>query len=325
MNRTSLSLLLIAVAVGSVFGDDGLASGKVLFRVVDDTGKPVAKALVDTSSLSDARGYEGLTDTNGYFRCHMRRIYPPISGGFFKEGYYRTRGVVWRGPFGVAPTNTLTVVLKRIVEPVPMVRRDVRVVFPVLGEPVGFDFEVGDWVEPHGAGRVVDVWVTGWKQPADPGDIDFRATMVASNALDGFIAFPLVRRDHLDMVRSEFQPPQTAPSAGYTNSVAAYVRFRTRPPLEASHLEGRDHLFRFRTTTNRTGAVESAHVGWCDRSVELTGYKHLDRETGRLRIPKSSAREDDPDHLWMNMGYYWNPDPHSRSLEPKDIADRQGR
>ena len=34
---------------------------------------------------------------------------------------------------------------------------------------------------------------------------------------------------------------------------------------------------------------------------------------------------EDGKRIWMRIRYYWNPDPQSRSLEPKEIADRQGR
>ena len=27
----------------------------------------------------------------------------------------------------------------------------------------------------------------------------------------------------------------------------------------------------------------------------------------------------------FSFSYYWNPDPHSRSLEPKEIADQQAK
>jgi hypothetical protein len=276
--------------------------------VVDDQGQPVTNAHVVAYSLSNHKG-EGKTNEQGEFAYFARSIYPPLSGKFRKEGHYGSRGVVWRGPFGEAPAETLSVVLKRILDPVPMERRDVQLFFPVLDKPIGFDFEMGDWVAPHGAGRASDVFITGTLERGEPPDKACGATLVVSNALDGFVAFPLVRSDHLDWLRSEFQPPQRAPDGGYTNSVSVYTRVvkeSTGMSYQASYLESREYLFRMRSVTNHLGELVQTHVGWFDRSLKV-GF--AEKEPG----------------VGMSFSYYYNPDPHSRSLEPKEIADRQGR
>lgn len=320
---TALWILLLAVF--RLTADEiGLKDARVTFRVVDDVGNPVDGVHINASDLWSAKGYQGLTDTNGSFTCYWRKIYSPIGGVFSKKGYYITQGNVWSWTqWGEVPTNTLTVTLKRIINPVPMVKREVRLLFPILEEPVGFDFEKGDWVEPHGAGETADVCISGQKVSGYPDNLDFRASMVTSNDLNGFIAFPMRRRVNGDIVRSLFQPPQIASDAGYTNVLTAYRRYRRGKPLESNAILDNDYLFRLRCMTNIAGEITSAHVGWFYKSIELTGFKAYERETGRLRSARDDLEEVRRSRMWITFAYYYNPDPLSRSLEPREITDRQ--
>ena len=303
-----MAALLISLPL--LADDYGMAKGTVRFRVIDDQGDPVAGAYAIIFDEWTAKGYKGLTDSNGYFSCRMRKIYPPIGGQFTKPGYYKTQGEVWMGPFGVLPTNTLNVTLKRIVNPVPMVKREVRLLFPVLGEPVGFDCEVGDWVAPHGAGVRADIWITGEMEWRTHDDFVLRSTLVTSNRWDGFIAFPVIRMDGQDIVRSHFQPPQQASTeAPYLTSIQAF-RLSVGRGWEDSYDKNVDHYFRLRSKKDDQGKIVSAHVGWFDKGIRMT-YNSDNRVV------------NEGNHLRISFAYYYNPDPTSRSLEPKEIADRQ--
>ena len=129
---------------------DNRATGRVTCRVIDETGAPVPGASVFISDETSVKGYRGLTDDDGLYSCRMRKIYPPIGGSVRKKGYYKTQGEFWNGGFGIVPAETLEITLKRIIDPVPMEKREVRLLFPELEKPIGFDFEVGDWIAPLG-------------------------------------------------------------------------------------------------------------------------------------------------------------------------------
>jgi hypothetical protein len=55
--------------------------------------------------------------------------------------------------------------------------------------------------------------------------------------------------------------------------------------------------------------VERAYVGWIDNGIRMT-YQE-------------DRRSDEDRRLRVTFAYYYNPDSLSRSLEPREIADRQ--
>lgn len=305
-----LSILLVTVA--RLTADEiGLKDARVAFRVVDDIGNPVNGVHVNAGDLWSAKGYQGLTDTNGSFTCYWRKIYAPIGGVFSKKGYYTTQGNVWSWTqWGEVPTNTLTATIKRIINPVPMVKRQVRLLFPVLGEPLGFDLEKGDWVEPHGIGRMSDILITGTLEWRTSDDFALGAALATTNSHDGFVGFGVTRMDSRNLVRSALPAPQqTSDHADYTNRVDVYRIAIPKAAREDSYDKNIDYYFRFRTNVDNQGKRESAYVGWLDNGIRLT-YQE-DRKSG------------DDRRLRITFAYYYNPDPLSRSLEPREIADRQ--
>lgn len=300
----------LLISLPTLADDYGLAKGMVRFRVIDDQGDPVAGANALVFDVWTTKGYKGLTDTNGYFSCNMRKIYPPIGGQFTKPGYYKTQGEVWMGDFGVLPTNTLTVTLKRIVNPVPMVKREVNLLFPVLEEPVGFDFEKGDWIDPYGTGTRPDAWITGVIEWRTRDDFVLKATLVTSNKYDGFVGFDVSRVDSNDHIRSDLPAPQQASEdANYVNSIQAYRTAVPRKGRDDSYDKNVDYYFRFRTHLNDQGTVDQANVGWIDNGIRMTF--------------KENRKTDEKKRLRITFAYYYNPDLTSRSLEPKEIADKQ--
>ncbi len=291
--------------------DYGLASGRVQVRVVDDQGQPVEGATVFVSSTS-WNAYEGLTDENGVYSCTMKNIYPPIGGSVRKQGYYKTQGDFWTGDFGVLPTERLEITLKRIINPVPLEKREVRLLFPVLGEPVGFDFAAGDWVDPYGKGKLADVFITGTFERDDKqSTFSYVAMLSAVSRHDGFVPFQVVRRSGDMPARSALQAPQLAQESGYKRKISAHLkRLGGRRGWDDSYYSGVDYYFRVRTVMDQNQEVESANVGWFFRGIRMTRNDKFD--------PANPATR-----LRITMCYYWNPDPTSRSLEPKEIADMQ--
>ena len=197
---------------------------------------------------------------------------------------------------------TVTHVLKRIVNPVPMHVRYVgfnwEEKIPVMEEPVGFDLVKSDWVKPHGEGEVPDFvfWLKVERFP-DPPDWDVkkqghfqryrtRFRVSFSNEGDGIQPFCVKLR-----TGSELISPSQAPLTGYTNE---YVRFSER--LSPSHSiqekwqEEQNYLFRVRSE-RRDGEVVRACYG------KIYGNIDYSLEGG------------------VQFLYYLNPDPTSRSLE----------
>jgi hypothetical protein len=51
----------------------------------------------------------------------------------------------------------LPLVMRKIKQPVPLYAKKLSAIVPTYDKPVGFDFEAGDWVAPHGKGKSTDM------------------------------------------------------------------------------------------------------------------------------------------------------------------------
>jgi hypothetical protein len=51
----------------------------------------------------------------------------------------------------------LPLVMRQIKQPVPLYAKKFSAIVPTYDKPVGFDFETGDWVAPHGTGKSPDM------------------------------------------------------------------------------------------------------------------------------------------------------------------------
>jgi len=299
MKKTLAGVALVLVcgvhALAADFGE--IPRTRLTLRVVDDEFKPVEEASVIMDCYDRPVEVRGSTDTNGQFGLvdHIRGV---LSAHVTKPGYYLTSGELWDGPSSTErapPTNQYTVVLKRILNPVPMVVRDIAAIMPSLGKPCAFDFLAGDWVAPHGTGVVADCTMVGWKDVKGSRNWDWKCQLLFRDN-SGVAHHRAPGRSSLT-IRSDHVPPQEAPAEGYDRSLALEESFHTGVSRYESAGPNDHWIFRVRPVTNLEGRVVSAHVGWIEGAIRLEGRTS---ET-----------------LWLGFRYHLNPDPHSRSLEPK--------
>ncbi len=314
--KTAMLLSILFAFVPMVGGCQTFTNpplSQLAVRVIDETGAPVSNAYVSAWTYWTYGGkIRGLTNTNGLF-YYKDRVYREIGYKVMKEGYYDSMGEAWwpKTLYQVPETN-LVVELKRILEPVTMKYHQVNKQLPRLDKPVPFDLDVGDWVSPDGKGKIADVWICGTNRWASRFDFDWRATLMVSNEWDGFftVAVPPRTGHHL---KSVLRPPQQAPKTGYLAELDFYTASRKMESGTRnveSQRDDRIYIFRLRSITNGTGEVVSANVGWFEGTTTGVGG-------GPVWGP--------PGSVWFACEYYFNPDPHSRSLEPKELADRQAR
>jgi len=276
----------------------------IVVRVVDENGQPVPGAYFYGYGYWKRSQQEGLTDTNGMFR-YKDQVRSEVGGRITKDKYYKSSGGFWSNSWNGPPLpSTNTVVLKRIVDPVPMAYRDVKAVFPRLDEPVGFDLAAGDWVAPDGKGDTADMLLTATKRFVSWEDFLFSVQITFPGEHDGIHPF-VARNPSSPKMASDLMPPQRAPDTGYSRSMTAWVGQKPGERVAYSLTEDRNHVFQTRTRKNEQGEIVAANVGWTDGDIG------------------ASPTEDTNGMLFIR--YYFNPDPHSRSLEPKSIADQQGK
>lgn len=302
-----ISILAIAIAMSTwaVCAKDEFVQSTVAICVLDQTGAPITNANVSVNSYTLSRMLDGTTDTNGVF-LYTDRIGGEITCRVYKNGYYPTHGNIWSGPHTWTnhPTSEFFIVLKKIITPAPMNFNRIRMYVPRLDEPVAFDLEIGDWVEPDGKGKVKDLVLIASRRMASRFDHDVKVLVRFSRTADGIQDFT-ARRPYDTSVASDLVPPQEAPISGYTNECALWQHAIPGHPFEQSWQKDRNHIFRIRSKTDAAGKIVAANYGWTE---------------GDFQVDPGSRKT-----VYIEFNYYYNPDSTSRSLEPRDIADRAAK
>lgn len=248
------------------------AQAKECLRVVDQDGMPVFGAKID-GGIQTGDGYNdytpirGATDTNGEFvvqgKCTNR-----IRCGITLDGYYASEFVLpnyasrhtfrdgkWH-PYG----SQHTVVLKKIIDPQPMIFHDERTSFkvPAYEEWVGFDCEKFGFVAPYGKGAAKDMLLRFTLK--NPTTDDYHMTMEVS-----FTNNPYAGAYEMDRARmSEFESVYHADTnAVYRQAfVYSFDQSPVKTPEYTTQLKSDKYLvFRTRTKVDAEGRLVSALYG----------------------------------------------------------------
>ena len=134
--------------------------------VSDDAGEPIedatVKGLFRTTRGSGEKIEEALTDESGHASVTAAT---PFTTYLYvnKDGYYESHfdriDTSDRNLAELSPrSRSLDVTLREVLSPVPLIaKRWENAQIPVKDEWVGYDLELGEWVEPHGKGERVDI------------------------------------------------------------------------------------------------------------------------------------------------------------------------
>jgi hypothetical protein len=226
-----------------------------------------------------------------------------------KDGYYGSSGygIHFTNTTGIVrkkwqPWNpTVEVILKRIVDPIPLYARHIRLgKVPKEGELIGFDLVEGDWVTPHGKGKQSDLLFELDRKPEqiverigvhrhyDVTLYDITFSITGANKGDGFIPLPIPVREG----GSGLRMPRNAPLAGYEPRVSVRdYRDSIDKPSQNTVDENMNYFFRVRTILDKDGNIESALYG------KIHGDFQLDH------------------HGNIGFTYYLNPTPNDRNVE----------
>jgi hypothetical protein len=297
MNMKNVFALVFAFfAVGCAWAQNLPPAPKwqATLKIVDDDGHPVPKAETWVSyyiapppgETSAWAKITGLTDTNGLFTASHRGWSEALGFHVQKDGYYPTSMKYELGfpeQYSVQKWNpSLTLILKKIGQPIPMYAKWVNLGIPVIGKPVGFDLAVGDWIAPHGKGKTTDMLFTAQLDQRAELDFDYKLTVSFPNSGDGIQEFkvPSLPVDQGSSLRS----PHEAPAEGY---LPQWIQTRVRKPRkpEVTNRDlNRNFFFRVRTVLDEKGNIKSACYG------KIYGD-------------------------FMNFRYFLNPEPNSRNVE----------
>ena len=304
---TVLAALLLAGCGGPI--------AHVVVAVRDEDGSAVTNVEVGVGTYvrripglgsSAIAQVEKRTDTNGYARLTIpsRRgdLYigmQPTEGFYYDRGtelrMTHTRGRHWQ-PWG--QTNVL--VVRRIVNPIPMYAMRFGGNVPVNGKPVGFDLMKGDWVEPYGRGSVPDFvfhaeWTSFGRNEHRVLRFDAKINLTFSNEGDGVFEVRIPR--HSSPRGSVYRMPRRSPADGFTPRLS-WVEYENDEGHSALEPEDLNYFIRVRTQRDASGNIVSGHYG------KIHG----------------------PIQFWVNDGgatfhmtYYLNPTPNdlNTEFEPK--------
>jgi len=285
----TICLMLVFVSP-STLQASWLNKAKFNIKVIDEYGGPVGSAKVRIAFISGRHKNESLvgeTDENGSFSAAGKSD-GHVGVSVRKEGYYSSGSwtdffyTKW-GRWQPWPKE-ITVVMRPIVNPVPMYRRNTYFTIPEVGKPIGFDLEKSDWVAPYGQGVHSDFIFQIERDVRSYVDFDVHMTLTFSNPDDGI---QLVKDDGGGIFNtgSQFRLPRMAPLDGYQSR------------LEKSQSRDNDssnYIFRVRSEVDENGKLVRAMYG------KIRG--EIVPEPRRTETAK------------VYMHYYLNPD-YTRNLE----------
>jgi hypothetical protein len=272
MKSLFFAIILAAIAIG-VKSEVEFSTAKITVKAVDEQGQSVSGATVTIGfeppnpqwGSSTTVNTQGQTDINGEFSASGPSL-DTLGGRVRKQGYYVSWSKNAKFTQSVAgrwqPWNpTLQVVLKKIVNPIPMYAKSVRTYAPAVNQDVGYDLEVGDWVAPAGKGKINDLIfnLTGyWNSISDN---DLTLTITFSNKGDGIQPIIVPNDGSLNMLRL----PRIAPDTGYLpklqlRSSAKILSGQSETVLFSPNRD-MNYFFRVRSLLGNNGKIVGANYG----------------------------------------------------------------
>lgn len=251
--KTIICLIILGIAVVADAQVEPPKHGwKATLKVVDETGQPISGASIRV--YYGTNEIAGLSDANGMFIASHRDASEELVYQAGKPEYYpcRISYHLGRNPKAGKWNPQQIIVLKKIINPIPMYAKYVEGGPPVFNQPVGYDLMVGDWVAPHGKGKTGDIIFTGDLSQKAKNDFDYTLTVSFPGKGDGIQEFSSSSADAGSALRSS----QQAPTNAYRPKV---VRTMSRHPgsgtKEDMNNPAKSYYFRIRTVLDERGNV----------------------------------------------------------------------
>ena len=246
------------------------AEAKVVYRVVDDEGRPLINQKVGYRWQNDyprkTWGGYAVTDTNGVVVL-QDNVGSLMTIGVRREGYYGSGDRIqfhWRE--GVSPLvkdgmwqpygEKRTLIVKRKKKPVEM--RSLHytpIAVPATNVWLGIDLESFQWTHPHGSGKYEDMLLRFNYEMHDKYAVQW-ATMDVSFTNNPYAGFYVLPQDAYSELKSPY----------HANTNAVFSQTRTfRHEFFNKYInaigEGDCMIFRTRTHVDDDGDMVSAHYG----------------------------------------------------------------
>lgn len=282
-----------------------LGMANLNLKVIDEEGYSLdgAKVVLHFQGGDlDKDATRGETDDKGIYSASGFSSDGVTGGGVYKDGYYMsvfshdfyvTRFGMWQ-PWG----KELTVVMRPIVNPVPMYVRNNDFDLPALGKEIGFDLEKADWVIPYGLGTQADFIFKVERRYDNFDNFDATMTLTFSNPFDGI---QIVKDDGGGDFNagSRFRLPRTAPDTGYLTKLQKRISEGSYG-YHSDKADSNNFIFRVRSEVDKDGKLKRAMYGKIRGDMKF--YPVVSKVAG-----KEGAGS-------IGLLYYLNPD-YTRNLE----------
>lgn len=258
-----LTLFVVAISSAPSYA---LGMAKLTLKVIDEGGQPVNGAQVKLRFQGGGLDKDrtiGETDDKGTYSASGLSSDGVTGGGVYKDGYYKSvfhhdfyviRLGMWQ-PWG----KELTVIMRPIVNPVPMYVRDKSFKFPALGKEIGFDLEKADWVIPYGLGTQADFIFKVEQSFENMDNYDATMFLTFSNPFDGI---QVVKDDGGGDFNagSQYRLPRTAPDTGYLPKMQKRIS-RGSYGRHSDIEDDNNYIFRVRSEVDKNGKLKQAMYG----------------------------------------------------------------
>ena len=267
---------------------------KIDVKVIDEAGTPLDDVKLSVRFSGGEMPVNKNVDDHGNCSITSSSNDGVVVGTAMKEDYYNstfnhdfyvTKFGFWQ-PWG----KELTVVMRPIVNPVPMYVRNHSFKIPVKGKEVGFDLEKADWVIPYGQGTTADFIFQVEQRFENMDNYDATMTMTFSNPFDGI---QVVKDDGGGDFNSgsQYRLPRTAPESGYLPKMERRIAWGSMG-RQSNMEDDNNYIFRVRSEVDENGNLKQAMYG---------------KIRGELRYFVG-------DGGGIKLHYYLNPD-YTRNLE----------
>lgn len=258
---------------------------RITARVLDEDGNPIPNANIRFvfCTPTDAGAIvpvEGVTDYSGMFTgegyCNGSYSVTIKKRGYYESGLGAPKLTDIKDGHWIPWDTTANVVLRAVRKPVPMYAKTSWLEIPATDEACGYDLSAGDWVSPHGKGRIADFVFTLHREEDAAGSVRATVKLGFSGVDDGIqeVVLPEVWR------YSAFKWPRQAPEDDYRPSLeTSFVR---EPRVGSSGSAKLDDAYFFRIrVVKQNGSVVSGLFGKITSGF-LLGLSHT--KTAKVKL-----------------------------------------
>jgi len=287
------SCVLFAGSILTSAGDR-LPNAKLTIMVKNEDGRSLKDIAVCTW-FDDGCKPTGQTDSNGVFvaegACSTKDIpiriaengyYESLSGYSFSN-YLSVENGKWQ------PWNpVVTVVVRRVVNPIPMYMKRLSTDVPAVGKEVGFDLVVGDWVAPYGTGKTADVFFQVTRRITNSRDFELVVKLSYPQVGAGIQQVQTI-------TDSSFMIPREAPRDGYQKEWSKKLGCEKGTFFNTEEDHSAAFAYRVRVVSEPSGEISRALYGVIKGNLRASGYL--------------------ADKIHVEFTYYLNPTPNDRNME----------